>query len=156
MSQLAEIKQAIIQLKQMEKALTVEEQNCFLENAAVDVGRCFQWTEKRFVKILDVPQVQYRMYGEALFRIHFPALWVNHDEYVPFKFDTVRWNDSTHRPQWNQHAMEITQEEFNAEAELAWQSLCQRLTSNASLESVFHEQIHYLNIYKGMDDFDAE
>lgn len=108
-----ELDQQISALKQQRDELEKEEHALFLESAQKNVGRCFIVNDVTYVKVLNVPQVEWTMIGSYFNQYQYPAIYITQDE-VPFEFKTFfsgAWGEG--HDSFN-HYEEITQEEFNA------------------------------------------
>lgn len=108
-----EIDRYISVLKQQRNELEKKEHEIFLESAQANVGRCFIVNDATYVKVLNVPQVEWTMTGSHFNQYQYPAIYITQDE-VPFEFKTFfsgAWGEGY--DSFN-HYKEITQEEFNA------------------------------------------
>lgn len=108
-----EIDRQISALKQQRNELEKKKREIFLESAQANVGRCFIVNDATYVKVLDVPQVEWTMTGSDFNQYQYPAIYITQDE-VPFEFKTFfsgAWGEEY--DSFN-HYKEITQEEFNA------------------------------------------
>ena len=103
----------IAELQHQRRELEKEKPQAFLKSAQKNVGRCFIINDVTYVKVLNVPQVEWTMIGSYSNQYQYPAIYITQDE-VPFEFKTFfsgAWGEGHNS--FN-HYKEITQEEFNA------------------------------------------
>lgn len=118
--ELDRINKQICELQNKQRSLLYECDDEFLENAKVNIGRCFfdKYTGN-YVKVIDVPQCKWHnVGGREINRYQYPALFIGNDldeEYcvIPFYTDTLfsgAWGDGNYQ---NNPYKEISKEEFD-------------------------------------------
>lgn len=118
--ELDRINKKICELQNKQKRLIRECDNEFLEQAKVNIGRCFfDRSTGAYVKVIDVPQRKWFSYsGNEINRYQYPAFFIGKDsgeEYrvIPFYIATLfsgAWGEE-HYP--NNPYKEISKEEFD-------------------------------------------
>lgn len=118
--ELDRINKQICELKNKQRSLIYECDDEFLEQAKVNIGRCFfDRSTGTYVKVIDVPQRKWFNHsGNEINRYQYPALFIGKnldEEYcvIPFYTDTLfsgAWGEG-HYP--NNPYKEILKEEFD-------------------------------------------
>lgn len=118
--ELDRINKQICELQNKQRSLMYECDDEFLEQAKVNIGRCFfDMSTCTYVKVIDVPQRKwYSFSGNEINRYQYPALFIEKDlgeEYcvIPFYTDTLSsgaWGEGYYP---NNPYKEITKEEFD-------------------------------------------